>query len=226
MQRILCLALLVVTLCAIPGPAAAAVGEPAASRERVLVTDVVDGDTIIVLRGRRQETVRLIGVDAPETGRPDTPVRFYGPEATDFTRRSLLKRRVALEFEPPDRPGGGRDKYNRTLAYVFTDDGMNFNLELVRRGFGRAYTRYPFRYQRAFEDAQREARRAGIGMWNEEQKRIWSDPSLRGTVIGNLRTGIYHVPGQKHYQDIREKNRLYFRTEAEAQAAGYRRAKQ
>jgi micrococcal nuclease len=195
-------------------------------RERVLVTEVIDGDTIIVLRGARQETIRLIGVDTPETGRPDTPVQFYGPEAADFTRRSLLKQRVTLAFEPPDRPGGSTDRYHRTLAYVFTDDGRNFNLELVRLGYGRAYTRYPFRYQRDFEAAQQNARRTGTGMWNAEKREAWSDPSRRGTVIGNLRTGIYHVPGQKHYQDIREKNRLYFRTEEEARAAGYRKAKQ
>ena len=129
-------------------PAAAETASPPA--ERVLVTDVIDGDTVKVVRGRRQETVRLIGVDTPETGRPDTPVQFHGPEAALFTRRSLIGKRVRLEFEPPDRLGGSADKYHRTLAYIFTDEGMNFNLELVRLGHGRTYTKYPFRYQREF----------------------------------------------------------------------------
>src|SRR5512137_2700113 len=69
-----------------------AAGTAAPPSEQVLVTEVVDGDTIKVLRGRRQETVRLIGVDTPETGRPGTQVQFYGPEASLFTRRSLLEK--------------------------------------------------------------------------------------------------------------------------------------
>ena len=226
LRPISCLAIIVVIAGSLPVLQASARGNSAAVRERVLVTDVIDGDTIIVLRGRRQETVRLIGVDAPETGRPDTPVQFCGPEATDFTRRSLLRQRVTLEFESPDRPGGAQDRYHRTLAYVFTDGGENFNLKLVRLGYGRVYSRYPFRYQRSFEEAQRDARRSGAGMWNEEHRKAWSDPSRRGRIIGNLRTGIYHVPGQQHYQDIREKNRIYFGTEEEARAAGYRKARQ
>lgn len=201
---------------------------PAASPpppERVLVTDVADGDTIMVLRGRKQETVRLIGVDTPETGRPDTPVQFHGPEASDFTRRSLIGKRVRLEFEDPERRGGSRDKYDRLLAYVFTDDGKNFNLELVRLGHGKAFTRFPFRYQSAFEQAEREARAAGTGLWNRLAREAWSDPIRRGTIIGNVRTRIYHVPGQAYYDQIKEKNRIYFRTEDDARAAGYRKAK-
>ena len=193
--------------------------------ERVLVTDVIDGDTIKVLRGRRQDTVRLIGVDTPETGRPDTPVQFFGPEASLFTRRALLEKRVRLEFEPAGRPGGSRDKYHRVLAYVFTDDGRNFNLSLIEQGFGRAYTRYPFRYEREFRKAEQTARAAGRGLWDEAKRAEWSDPVRRGGIIGNLRTDIYHVPGQRYYGSISEKNRVYFRTEDEALKAGFRKAK-
>lgn len=205
------------------GPVTA--GTAAPPSERVLVTDVVDGDTIKVLRGRRQETVRLIGVDTPETGRPGTPVQFHGPEASLFTRRALLEKRVRLEFESPDRPGGSRDKYQRTLAYVFTDDGRNFNLELIEQGFGRAYTRYPFRYEQAFRKAEQTARSARRGIWNEAKRAEWSDPARRGKVIGNIRTGIYHVPGQRYYSSIGEKNRICFQTEEEARGAGFRKAR-
>ena len=210
--------------CTLAFPSSAAATEPPPA-VRVLVTDVVDGDTINVLRGRRQETVRLIGVDTPETGRPDTPVQYYGPEAALFTRRALLEKRVRLEFEVPGRPGGATDKYDRTLAYAFTDDGKNFNLEIIRQGFGRAYTKYPFRYQAAFVKAEQAARKAGRGMWNKEHRAVWSDPARRGKVIGNIRTEIYHVPGQRFYDSIGEKNRIYFRTEREAQDAGFRKAR-
>ena len=204
-------------------PAAAETASPPA--ERVLVTDVIDGDTIKVVRGRRQETVRLIGVDTPETGRPDTPVQFHGPEAALFTRRSLIGKRVRLEFEPPDRPGGSADKYHRTLAYVFTDEGLNFNLELVRLGHGRTYTKYPFRYQREFAEAEQDARAADLGLWNKTKRTEWSDAVRRGNIIGNVRTDIYHLPGQRYYHAIGEKNRIYFQTEEEARKAGFRRAK-
>jgi micrococcal nuclease len=205
------------------GLAAADGGVPPS--ERVLVTDVVDGDTIKVLRGRLQETLRLIGVDTPETGRPGTPVQFWGPEASLFTRRALLEKRVMLEFEVPDRPGGGTDKYGRTLAYVFTDSGRNFALELIEQGYGRVYTRYPFRYEQAFKRAEQAARAVRKGMWNEARRAAWSDPERRGTVIGNIRTDIYHVPGQRYYDSVGEKNRMYFLSEEDARTAGFRKAK-
>jgi micrococcal nuclease len=193
--------------------------------EQVLVTHVVDGDTIKILRGRQQVTVRLIGVDTPETGRPDTPVQVYGPEAAHFTRRSLLEKRVRLAFETTNRPGGSTDKYERILAYVFTDDEKNFNLELIRQGFAKVFTKYPFQYQAEFIRAERAARKAGRGLWNDEHRAEWSDPARRGRVIGNIRTEVYHVPGQLYYRSVDEKNRIYFRTEQEAQDAGFSKAR-
>jgi micrococcal nuclease len=196
-----------------------------APAEEAMVIDVYDGDTIVVQRGVRQATVRLIGVDTPETSRPETPVQFHGPEAADFTRRSLLGKIVRLEFEPPDRPGGAIDKYDRMLASVFTPDGKNFNLELVRLGYGRAYTVYPFTQQRTFEKAGRAAKKAGLGMWNREQRARWTDPATRGRVIGNIRSRVYHLPGQDGYTKVLEKNRVYFDSEEEAVTAGYRKAR-
>ena len=190
-----------------------------------MVSAVFDGDTIVVVLGGREVTVRLIGVDTPETGRPDTPVQFYGPEASDFTRRALLGKQVQLEFEAPGRPGGATDKYGRTLAYVIAGDGTNFNLELVRLGYGRVYAKYPFQYQRAFEKAERAARKAGLGLWDKNKRAAWSDPVRRGTIIGNTRSRIYHLPGQEGYDRVREKNRIYFPTEEEAQKAGFRKAR-
>lgn len=214
---ILCAALL--------ATAVAAQGAPAPPSEDVTVTEVFDGDTIVVLRGGREVTVRLIGVDTPETGRPETPVQFFGPEATDYTRRTLLGAKVRLQFEPPDRPGGAVDRYGRLLAYVITADGRNVNLELVRRGYGRAYRKYPFTLQAEFAQAEQAARSAGAGIWDKARRAAWSDRSRRGTVIGNVRSRIYHLPGQMGYDRVQEKNRIYFRTEDEARQAGYRKAR-
>jgi Staphylococcal nuclease homologue len=159
--------------------------------------------------------VSLIGVDTPETNRQGTPVQFYGPEASLFTRRALLGKRVRLEFEPPDRQGGGRDKYQRALAYVFADDGRNFNLDLVEQGFGGAYTRYPFKYEQAFGNAEQAVRAARRGIWNEAKRAAWPDSARCGRVIGNIRTNIYHVPAQRYHDLIGEKNRIYFQKEEE-----------
>jgi len=202
--------------------------------EKVLVSDVVDGDTIHVGRGWRRTTVRLIGVDTPETVHPEKPVEFFGPEASEFTRRSLQGKWVRLEFDSLDQ----LDRYGRLLAYVFVEDGTFFNRELVRKGYARAYVRFDFRYKEDFLLAQQEARQARLGLWVKEgakgstsvraegrviERAPPSSPS-EGRIIGNIRSKIYHLPGQEGYAHISEKNRAYFSTEEEAIKAGYRRA--
>ena len=193
--------------------------------ERVLVTRVYDGDTVVVGRGWRKTTVRLIGVDTPETVHPEKPVQFYGPEASAFTKRSLGGTWVGLEFDSPDRPGGPIDKYGRTLAYIITADGKNFNLELVRLGYGRAYTRFPFKYQKEFKAAEQKARAQGLGVWSRHTSEELADPDARGRIIGNIRSHIYHLPGQPGYTRTAKRNRVYFETEEDARKAGYRKAK-
>lgn len=194
-------------------------------KENVPVTKVFDGDTILVRLNGREITVRLIGVDTPEVSRPDTPVQFYGPEASEFTRRTLEGKRIKLEFEEPDRAGGSVDQYGRTLAYVITEDGGNFNWELVRRGYGRVFDKYFFRYLKEFRQAERAARAAGLGIWNSRKRAEWTDPAARGRIIGNINSRIYHLPGQSDYGKVREKNRIYFPSEEEAQKAGFRKAR-
>jgi micrococcal nuclease len=173
---------------------------------RALVSDVVDGDTIHVGRGWRRTTVRLIGVDTPETVHPEKPVQFFGPEASAFTRRSLQGKWVRLEFEPLDRI----DRYGRLLAYVYMEDGTFFNRELVHKGYARAYTRFDFRYKKDFLLAQAEARQARLGLWVKEGaegstsvraegrviERAPPSSPPEGRIIGNIRSKIYHLPGQ------------------------------
>lgn len=129
------------------------------SREAPLRTclRVIDGDTI-ELDGR--ERVRLIGVDTPETKDPRRPVGYFGAEASAFTERLVEGRRVRLEYDQTRR-----DRYGRTLAYVYVKDDIFVNLEIVRQGYGHAYTKYPFRYIERFRAAEREAREARRGLW-------------------------------------------------------------
>ncbi len=194
-------------------------GDPRGAR--VLVTDVVDGDTVHVGRGWRRTTVRLIGVDAPETVHPEKPVQFYGPEASAFTKKSLTGKWVHLEFEPMDQI----DVYGRMLAYIVLDDGTLFNRELVLQGYARAYTRFPFRYQEEFRLAQAEARAAGRGLWIGRRSEVTSAIPSEGKIVGNRRSKVYHLRGQANYGHVSEENRVFFNTEEEAVKAGYRRAK-
>ena len=120
----------------------------------------VDGDTIIVRVEGRNVIVRLIGVDTPETVHPQKPVQFFGREASAFTRRMVGGKKVRLEFDQQRR-----DKYMRRLAYVYLEDGTFLNAEIIKQGYGYVYTRFPFRYMDEFRAYEREARKAGRGLW-------------------------------------------------------------
>jgi len=121
---------------------------------------VIDGDTIVVMMDGRQERVRLIGVDTPETVHPEKPVERFGKEASDFTKRIVQGKMIRLEYD-----GNKRDRYNRLLAYVYLEDGTFLNAEIIRLGYGFAYTRFPFRYIDEFREYEREARENGRGLW-------------------------------------------------------------
>jgi micrococcal nuclease len=124
------------------------------------VSRVVDGDTIEVRLGGRSEDVRLIGVDTPETVKPDTPVQCFGERASHFTKRRLTGRRVRLIFGVERR-----DVYGRLLAYVYLH-GRFFNPILVGRGLARSLTIPPNdRFAPRFRRLELSAARAGRGLW-------------------------------------------------------------
>jgi micrococcal nuclease len=120
---------------------------------------VVDGDTIVLDGGER---VRLIGVDTPELHHPAKPVQYFAHEAKERTVALAQGRRVGLEYDHQRR-----DRYGRTLAYVFLPDGTLLNLRLIEEGYGFAYTKYPFRpdYMARFRNAERVARTQSHGLW-------------------------------------------------------------
>jgi len=126
----------------------------------VRVTRVVDGDTIEVSLDGRSEDVRLIGVDTPETVKPNTPVQCFGERASHFTKRRLTGRRARLVFGVERR-----DVYGRLLAYVYLH-GRFFNPILVRHGLARSLTIPPNdRFAPRFRHLELAAARAGRGLW-------------------------------------------------------------
>ena len=143
-------------------PAPAATAGPSMQANAV-VDFVVDGDTVDVRIDGGDERVRLIGIDTPETKRPDTPVECFGPEATTFTQ-SLLAPGTAVRLE---RDVVGRDDYGRILAYVYrTNDGIFVNYEIIRQGYARPLTIPPnVAYAELFVEAARAAERDDAGLW-------------------------------------------------------------
>jgi micrococcal nuclease len=125
------------------------------------VERIIDGDTV-VLTG--VGTVRLIGVDAPETVEPRSPVGAFGKEASAFLTGMLAGKRVRLEYDQTRT-----DRYQRTLAYLYLPDNTFVNREIVRQGYSHVYTEYPFRFMEDFRAAEREARTAGRGLWSGAQ---------------------------------------------------------
>jgi micrococcal nuclease len=127
------------------------------------VVRVVDGDTIRVRLADREERVRYIGVDTPESVKEGTEVQCFAKRAAAQNERLVAGREVRLV---PDVEA--RDRFGRLLAYVYlTEDGTMVNEALVRGGFARPLTIAPnVRFAERFRRAAREARRTGRGLWS------------------------------------------------------------
>ena len=130
------------------------------------VDRVVDGDTVKVVIDNPPnginaiETIRLLGVDTPETVHPSKTVEFYGKEASDFTKASLEGQSVYLAFD-----WDLRDSYDRLLAYVYYKNGLCHNALLIQNGYGFAYLNYTFQFMDEFESMQKEAKAKEVGLW-------------------------------------------------------------
>ena len=149
-----------------PTPPTGASGTTAASNDQgsgptnALVTRVVDGDTVEVRFRGRSLTVRLIGIDTPESVAPGEPLQCFAVEASAYTTERLEGERVRLEFDVERI-----DPFGRTLAYAWLGDEL-FNETLLREGYAFVTTFPPnVRYVDRFRAAQREARSADRGVW-------------------------------------------------------------
>ncbi len=135
--------------------------------ERVLVTEVVDGDTIKVSLQGKQQTVRFVGMDTPETVDPRRPVGCFGKEASNEVKSLLSGKVVILQKDISDT-----DKYKRLLRYIYLplDDGriLFVNDYLVRAGFAKVYTYPPdVKFNEQFKQAEKQAREGKKGLWSK-----------------------------------------------------------
>ncbi|MBR0202906.1 MAG: thermonuclease family protein, partial [Synergistaceae bacterium] len=150
---------------------------------RAEIVRVVDGDTAIVTFitddgvKYKNERVRFLGVDTPETVHPNKPVQYYGKEASNFTKKELTGKTVWLQTDVSPL-----DRYNRMLAYVWLEEPSKadlededaikakmYNAKLLLEGYAQVMTIQPnSRYSEIFVRFQREARENNKGLWGEE----------------------------------------------------------
>lgn len=131
-------------------------------KEKVQVERVVDGDTFVANRDGEQIKVRLIGVDTPETVKPNTPVQPYGKEASNYSKKTLNHKTVYLEYDKEKE-----DRYGRTLAYVWLDKNQMFNEILVKKGLAREkYFSPNGKYREVFINAQKQAKKDKVNLWS------------------------------------------------------------
>ncbi len=136
------------------------------TRQLATLIRVVDGDTIIVSVNGKRETVRVIGIDTPEVVDPGKTVECFGKEASRYAKLYFedTDKKLWLEF---DRTQADRDKYQRLLRYVFTDDGsVDYGQIMISLGLAIEYTyNTPYKYQKIYKQAELEAREAKKGLW-------------------------------------------------------------
>lgn len=129
------------------------------------IVRIVDGDTIIV-RLDEEERVRIIGINAPESVKPNSPVECFGIEASDYMK-SLLQPgdTVSIETDPTQDT---RDRNGRLLAHIFLND-INLAQKMITDGYGYEYTyREPYIYQLDYRAAEKDARNNNRGLWSPE----------------------------------------------------------
>lgn len=166
------------------------------------VVDVVDGDTIKAdIRGKI-ETIRLLGIDTPETVDPRKPVQCFGKAASDKMKNFVQGKNVILI---DDSTQGNRDKYSRLLRYVYLPDSVRtfVNGEMVKQGYAFSYREYPTKYLEKFNNFEKHAREHYLGLWGS------CDLSPIPTVVEQIiptNSNSYTVPTKSYMIPAQQSN--------------------
>ncbi len=133
------------------------------SEDLILVTKIIDGDTLMVKINDKEEAVRLIGIDTPETKDSRKTIQCFGEKATERAKELVENKKVRLEA---DETQEDKDIYNRLLRYIYLEDGTLLNKKLIEEGFGFEYTyKIPYKFQTEFKEAQKMAEENKMGLW-------------------------------------------------------------
>lgn len=146
---------------------------PSQTATTYTVIRVVDGDTLKINYNGKEESVRLIGVDTPESVHPDEAKNTeFGEKASEFSKNYLEGKEITLEFDVQER-----DQYGRLLAYVYLDNIM-YNKTLLQEGYAQVATYPPnVKYVDDFTAIQEEARNNKKGLWGYETTSSTSNSS-------------------------------------------------
>jgi micrococcal nuclease len=131
---------------------------------------VIDGDTIIVSMDGRSEKVRLLGIDTPEKTGGFRTVGCFGDDASEYMKNLLYGKRVILLWD------GNRDKYDRILAYVFSN-GRDIGAHLIEQGYAFAYRKFSHDREVYYLELERKAKKNKTGMWSQENCGYWGQSS-------------------------------------------------
>lgn len=211
---------------------------PASVRGTTEVVAVIDGDTIRVrMEDATVETVRIIGIDTPETTDRKKPVQCFGREAAQKLRMLIEGQPVWLERKPSE----DRDTYGRLLRYVHAGS-EDIGATMVRDGFARSEDWFPHPRAEAYEALEASARAERRGRWGvcgagdatpqvEAGRETAAPPTdcvIKGNISVTTQERIYHLPGCEYYDRTvidSSKNERWFCSEEEATAAGWRKAR-
>jgi len=143
------------------------------------VVRVVDGDTFIASINGEDVRIRLIGVDTPESVHPNKDVEYFGIEASDFLKDLLEGEEVFFKYDQSNSATNHKDRYDRMLAYAYrASDSLFINAEIIKCGYGHAYTSFPFIYLEEFLKYERDARLQKRGLWQDADSPVLSADSL------------------------------------------------
>jgi|GEM_PF-1728812 len=128
------------------------------------VTKVVDGDTVKAMVDGKEESIRIIGMDSPESVDPRKTVQCFGVEASSKANEFLSSKWIQLES---DSSQGNRDKYNRLLRYVWFDKGTDFGRRMIEEGYAHEYTyNTPYSKQTQYKSTYKIAQNSKKGLWS------------------------------------------------------------
>ena len=198
-------------------------GADETTRYSVEVLRVIDGDTIEIDYDGKKESLRMIGIDTPESVHPDQTKNIpYGKISSDFTKEKLEGKTVDIEFDTSHR-----DQYGRLLAYVYLD-GELYNKLILEEGHALVSTFPPnVRYVDVFTEAQSNARSAGKGLWGIASEPAEGDVAGdsvevdHGDYMGNKNSLKFHLTSCQWAQRISERNAIYFNTRDDAIDSGH-----
>jgi micrococcal nuclease len=134
------------------------------AKKQYQIVKVIDGDTFEISINGEVGTVRMLGIDTPETVDPRKTVQCFGVEASNMTKSLLVGHSVSLGI---DKSQSYIDKYGRILAYVYRDDGLFINKYLIENGYAHEYTygTIPYSRQKEFKELEKTASKSKVGLW-------------------------------------------------------------